>query len=181
MADEVSKKADAVEEPVRDPVTGQLFPGHAPLPGCGRPPGSPNKITRSIREKVLEGFDDPNDVDGDGITRFVRELKTEYPPAAAGLLAKMIPSGDAADDAARVPIHTVNIIEIKSGMWSINNQYDERGNVGGGELVTVAEARRRSGLPPEDPVTITLAPEPSPPPAIGPPKLIVNNDNGDAA
>ena len=53
-------------------------------------------MSRSVRERVLEGFDDPNARE-DGISDFVRDLKATHPPAAAGLLARMMPSGDAED------------------------------------------------------------------------------------
>jgi hypothetical protein len=58
---------------------------------------------------VLDGFE--NDVPG-----FVRELKKEYPPEAAGLLAKLMPP-DTADDPEAGRVISVTITPIKSGTW----------------------------------------------------------------
>jgi hypothetical protein len=100
---------DPVEgKPVRDPVTGHFLPGNNL--GPGRPPGALNKLTRSLREKVLDGFNDPKCKDDEGVTRFIRKLKNDYPPAAAGVLAKMIPSGDVDDGLAGNGVQTVVII-----------------------------------------------------------------------
>jgi hypothetical protein len=81
------------EQPERGP-DGRFPSGNKESRGRGRPRGSPNRITKSIRERVLAGFNNPDDPSGDGITAFVNELKKDYPPAAAGLLARMLPSGD---------------------------------------------------------------------------------------
>jgi hypothetical protein len=72
--------------------------------------GALGVITRSLREQVLDGFE--NDVPG-----FVRELKKDHPPAAAGLLARLMPTADAADDAGGGGTVTVVITPIKSGTW----------------------------------------------------------------
>ncbi len=65
--DEVREKADQKAEeasrqpghgnpepkPMRDATTDRLLPGHPPTPGGGRPPGSPNKVPRSIKAVML--------------------------------------------------------------------------------------------------------------------------------
>jgi hypothetical protein len=63
---------------------GRFLPGHPPLPGGGRPPGAVNKLSRSLREEVLDGVGD--------VAGFVHELKSSHPQACAGLLAKLLPS-----------------------------------------------------------------------------------------
>jgi hypothetical protein len=45
-----------------------------------------------VVERVLTGFDDPDDNDIDGIVEFVRKLKLVHPAAAAGLLSRLMPS-----------------------------------------------------------------------------------------
>ena len=75
--DEIKRDRDA---------KGRFAVGHKPLPNVGRPLGALNKLSKSVRERVIEGFDDPNARD-DGIADFVRDLKATHPPAAAGLLA----------------------------------------------------------------------------------------------
>jgi hypothetical protein len=45
-----------------------------------------NLVTRSLREKILDGFGNE-----DGVTQFVRDLKRDCPATAAALLARMIP------------------------------------------------------------------------------------------
>ena len=90
---------DAAEKPLtpterlaladRNPK-GQFVKGHKKS-SPGRPVGVLNKITRSLREQVLDGFE--NDVPG-----FVKELKRDFPPAAAALLSKLMPPGETADN-----------------------------------------------------------------------------------
>ena len=87
------------------------------LPGPGRPPGALNVVTKTLREKVLAGFDDPDNVTGsDGVTDFVRELRKTYPAAAAGLLARMLPPSETEPPADYVPM-AVNIVEVPSGTF----------------------------------------------------------------
>jgi hypothetical protein len=63
-----------------------------------------------LREQVLDGFE--NDVPG-----FVKELKRELPPAAAGLLAKLMPPPEIGDDVPQGGTVIVNILPIKSGTF----------------------------------------------------------------
>ena len=65
---------------------GRFAKGHAKLKGSGRPEGAVTVITKTLRERIIDGFEE----DG-GVVNFVKELKKEFPPAAAGLLARMIP------------------------------------------------------------------------------------------
>ena len=99
----------------------------------GRPVGAINKITRSLRRKVLDGFGDE-----DGVTQFVRDLKRDCPAAAAGLLARMIPPGEPGDDAIAGPV-TVNIITIPVGAYLVGDPP---------RLVTEEEAERLLGKKP---------------------------------
>jgi hypothetical protein len=86
----------------RDLVTGLFVKGHSKK--GGRAPGVPNKITKCIREQVVDGLGN--------VPKFVKELKQSHPPAAATLLAKMIPSGDAELMGAGGIIGDINIISI---------------------------------------------------------------------
>ena len=85
---------------------GRFKKGHKNL-GGGRPPNAVNKITKSLREQVLEGFGN--------VPKFVQELKKDYPPAAAGLLARMMPSGDAELASSVGSIKTVNMLLVPRG------------------------------------------------------------------
>jgi hypothetical protein len=79
---------DLIDSEDRD-ENGRFVIGHRQLAPSRA--GKPNKITKALRERVLDGFNDPNDPNGDGITTFVTELKRDFPPAAAGLLARIMP------------------------------------------------------------------------------------------
>ena len=68
-----------------------------------------------MRERVISGFDDPKAKD-DGITDFVKELKVTHPPAAAGLLGKLIPPADEAEPSGMI-IGEVNILSIPRGTF----------------------------------------------------------------
>jgi hypothetical protein len=87
----------------RDPQ-GRFVKGHKKS-SPGRPVGVVNKISRSLRELVLDGFD--NDVPG-----FVRGLKVEMPGAAAALLSKLMPAADVEADPAAGGTVIVNILPI---------------------------------------------------------------------
>ena len=41
-----------------DPATGRFVKGHKKHPAAGRPPNAVNVITKTLREKVLDGFGD---------------------------------------------------------------------------------------------------------------------------
>ena len=94
---------------------GRFLKGHV---GCspGRPVGAVNKITRSLREKILDGFGK----DDDGITNFVRDLKRDYPPAAAGLLARMLPPADEKPEGAGGTV-IINIQPIARGSFFVGD------------------------------------------------------------
>jgi hypothetical protein len=106
---------DAAEKPLttaerlalaeRDP-RGRFVKGHKP--SGGRPKGALGVITRSLREQVLEGLGD--------IPKFVTDLAAEYPPAAAGLLAKLMPAVETADNVGGGTV-TVNILPVRSGTY----------------------------------------------------------------
>jgi hypothetical protein len=91
----------------RDPK-GKFLKGHKKS-SPGRPKGAINVITRSLREQVLDGLGD--------IPKLVTNLAAEYPPAAAGLLARLMPPAETADDVGGGGTVTVVITPIKSGTW----------------------------------------------------------------
>ena len=95
---------------------GRFLKGHTPIPGAHRPKGALNLVTRSLREKILDGFGK----DDDGITSFVRDLKRDYPPAAAGLLARMLPPADEKPEGAGGTV-IVNILPIASGNFFVGD------------------------------------------------------------
>jgi hypothetical protein len=95
---------------------GRFLKGHTPIPGAHRPPGALNLVTRSLREKILDGFGK----DDDGITSFVRDLKRDYPPAAAGLLARMLPPADEKPEGAGGTV-IINIQPIARGSFFVGN------------------------------------------------------------
>ena len=101
------------DEPRDRDELGRFAPGHRQL----APPrtGKPNKITQSIRERVLNGFND--DPRGDGVSEFVKELKRDHPPAASVLLGKMMPSSQFEDEFSGTtinaePVHETTSFEI---------------------------------------------------------------------
>ena len=79
-------------------------------PSGGKPVGAANKITQSLREQVLAGFSD--------IPAFVKELKRDYPPAAAGLLARLIPPAETAEDTPQGGTVIVNIYLFAAALIS---------------------------------------------------------------
>jgi hypothetical protein len=95
---------------------GRFLKGHTPIPGAHRPPGALNLVTRSLREKILDGFGK----DDDGITSFVRDLKRDYPPAAAGLLARMLPPADEKPEGAGGTV-IINIQPIARGSFFVGD------------------------------------------------------------
>ena len=87
---------------------GRYLKGHPP--SGGRPVGAANKITQSLREQVLEGLSD--------IPAFVKELKRDYyPPAAAGLLARLMPPAENAENTPQGGTVIINILPIRSGTY----------------------------------------------------------------
>ena len=112
-----------------DPATGKFVKGHKKHPAAGRPPNAVNVITKTLREKVLDGFGD--------VTEFVSELKTAYPPAAAGLLARMMPPGDADENNGGAVVN-VSIVSIPPSHFLSGKQIEHLNNTG--RLLSAAEA-----------------------------------------
>jgi hypothetical protein len=107
MKQEVSPRKGADRD-----VNGRFLPGHA-RSSPGRPPGVVNKITKSLREQVLAGFTD--------VPKFVKELASDYPPAAAGLLARMLPPAETADDVGGGGVVEINILPVRSGTFILSD------------------------------------------------------------
>jgi hypothetical protein len=60
------------------------MPGHGGRrPGSGRKPGSPNKISTSLKEMILQALD------AAGGPEYLKWLSKEHPPAFATLLGKV--------------------------------------------------------------------------------------------
>jgi hypothetical protein len=95
---------------------GRFLKGHTPIPGAHRPPGALNLVTRSLRERILDGFGKE-----DGVTQFVRDLKRDYPPAAAGLLARMLPPADEKPEGSGGVVTEVNILSIPYGAYLVGD------------------------------------------------------------
>jgi hypothetical protein len=93
---------------------GRFLKGHA-TSSPGRPVGVVNKITRSLREKILDGFGKE-----DGVTSFVRDLKRDSPGAAAALLARLLPPADEKPEGAGGTV-IVNILPIASGNFFVGD------------------------------------------------------------
>ena len=93
---------------------GRFLKGHAPS-SPGRPVGVVNKITRSLRENILDGFGKE-----DGVTSFVRDLKRDCPGAAAALLARLLPPADEKPEGAGGTV-IVNILPIASGNFFVDD------------------------------------------------------------
>jgi hypothetical protein len=70
-----------------------------------------------LRDQVLDGFD--NDILG-----FIRILKVEYPPAAAALIAKLLPpaSDERLPEAGRVINFTIN--SVQSGVHFASDELE---------------------------------------------------------
>ena len=94
---------------------GHWLKGHA-RSSPGRPKGALNVVTKSLRESVLEGLGD--------VPAFVKTLKADYPPAAAGLLAKLMPPSDAEDAAQGGGVTVINILPIRSGTFVLPDGFD---------------------------------------------------------
>jgi hypothetical protein len=107
---------------------GRFLKGHTPIPGAHRPKGVVNVITKSLRERILDGFGKD-----DGVTQFVRELKRDCPGAAAVLLARLLPPSDV--EAPQCGPVIINVMPIASGTYVVNNE-----QVGEAEVRQVAES-----------------------------------------
>ena len=62
--------------------------------GPGRPKGSPNKVTRDIRQAVLDAAAEvgENGEGSGGLKGFIKRLALEKPEAVATLLGKILPT-----------------------------------------------------------------------------------------
>jgi hypothetical protein len=76
---------------------------------------------------VLEGLGD--------VPAFVKTLKADYPPAAAGLLAKLMPPSDAEDAPQGGCVTVVNILPIRSATFVLPDHIDKRDIPAGLRLV----------------------------------------------
>jgi hypothetical protein len=74
---------------------GDNFRGQKPA-GSGRKKGTPNKVTQSVKDAVVEALNS-----GDGATAFFIRLKEDDPRTFATVCAKMIPSEVQADVTSR--------------------------------------------------------------------------------
>jgi hypothetical protein len=73
----------------------------APNKGRGRPKGSLNKVTLALKEAILlAGEEVGNELDGSGLTGYLKTLARENSSAYAGLLGKVLPTTLQASDSA---------------------------------------------------------------------------------
>ena len=114
---------------INDAKTGRFVKGHRKR--GGRKPNVVNRITRSLREQVLDGFAD--------VTQFVQQLKIEHPPAAAGLLARILPPGET-EPGKGGTVTTINIFSVPSG-WRVSEADAERIKNGQDPIGPLLEAR----------------------------------------
>jgi hypothetical protein len=64
-----------------------------PVNKAGRPKGSLNKVTVALKEAILAaGEEVGNELDGNGLTSYLKTLARENSSAYAGLLGKVLPS-----------------------------------------------------------------------------------------
>lgn len=78
------------DKPIRG-QRGQFLPG-VRVPGAGRPKGSRNALTMTVKDALQEAF-----LQAGGIAWLVK-LAQEEPKAFATLLSKLVPQEQAADD-----------------------------------------------------------------------------------
>ena len=141
---------------------GRFLKGHTPIPGAHRPKGALNLVTRSLREKILDGFGKE-----DGVTQFVRDLKRDYPPAAAGLLARMLPPADEKPEGAGGTV-IINIQPIARGSFFVGDPpqlVDEtaaRQIAGTDDAVLMLEHQVEDAIAAPVEVEPELEPEPAP-------------------
>jgi hypothetical protein len=70
-----------------------------PVNKVGRPKGSKNKVTLALKEAILAaGEEVGNELDGNGLTSYLKTLARENSSAYAGLLGKVLPSTLAVSD-----------------------------------------------------------------------------------
>lgn len=82
----------------------------------GRQLGVLNKFSKSIKERVAEGFDDPESI-ADGIRDFVKDLKVTNKAAASVLLKELMGSSyDQSSSSGGVREVNVNILSIPHDM-----------------------------------------------------------------
>jgi hypothetical protein len=116
---------------------GRFAKGHQKLEGAGRPKGSANVVTRTLRQQVIDGLAD--------IATFVSELKQNNPVAAAALLARLLPPNDAPENGDRVT--QIEVVRMPRGKFLTQEEAN-------------ALARREPLEPVEDGMLIEHQPEP---------------------
>ena len=95
-----------MSEPSDFDEKGRFAKGNTVAKLGGRPRGALAKLSRSVRDRVLDGIGD--------VEKFVHELKISHPPAAAGLLARLLPPGDAPDPSAGGTV-VIQVLPIARG------------------------------------------------------------------
>src|SRR6516162_6934606 len=81
---------------VKRNANGQFERGSKALAGAGRPPGSQNRITVTLKEAILAAGEAAGGKGG--LTAYLTRLAVENSSAYAGLLAKVLPSTLAASE-----------------------------------------------------------------------------------
>jgi hypothetical protein len=96
---------------------GRFVKGGKPPARAGRPKGSINAVTRTLRQEIEAAF-----VAKGGIQAFVEHLIIEFPAVAAALLSKLLPPVEV-EEAIKNAGGTVvvNVMPIQSGTYIVND------------------------------------------------------------
>jgi hypothetical protein len=101
--------------PLQDPKTGRFAPGHVPMPQHRKKPGTKNKITRDLKEAIIDAaVRHGSDGKGKGgLVGYLQFLATNYPKPFSSLLGRLLPlqvNGEVAGFLA-----TINITAVPEG------------------------------------------------------------------
>jgi hypothetical protein len=97
---------------------GKFLKGHTPIPGAHRPKGTPNLVTKTLRQQIEGAFTAKG-----GVQAFVEYLIVEHPVVAAALLAKLLPPVEVEEALKNAGGRTiVHVHSIPTNHFVVNNQ-----------------------------------------------------------